>query len=211
MRRYIICGFLLLVSVATIHSQASKVNLKVFGTCASIPEKLGQTVTLEISVDKNKCDPETGFISIEDVLHHFRDALKARGLSFSEFERSMVDSKNEGTKQTEVYSYNGTEKEVDAIVELAQNQEIRVKRLRNRYEERTLEGQDETAICALEDATQRAEHIAKALGYENCLLRSVDDETSDINSFRSSLSLMSVDQILGGASSYGIIGYFVVW
>lgn len=211
MWKCILSSFFLLTFITSVQSQSAGVELKVYGSCAYIPKKVGQTIKIEIVVDKNKCDPETGFQSIEDILFHFDGALKAKGIAFSEFTRLIAESKTKGTTQTVIYTYSGTEQEIESIAELAGNQEIQVKNVQYKYEERALEDQDDNAICALEDATSRAKHIAKVLGYKECILRAVDDETSSMSYWGSSYSLLTREQMLGGANTYGILGYFELY
>lgn len=191
--------------------QSHKLNLKVLGSCPSGTPRIGQTITIKLVVDRNKCDPMTGFVSMEDKVFHFEEALRAKGIQFSEFNRS-IKSGTSGTVDTEIYSYDGDDSQIEDVIEIAKNQQIKINNLRNRYEPRTLEDQDESAICALQEATRKAEYIAKSLGYENCELTSVDDDSSGAMSLEAMLMAMTLQDFGDSSgSSYSIIGYFEVY
>jgi len=187
-------------------------SLKVFGNCTSFGEIIGKKITVKLSVDKNKCDPETGFISMEDKIYHFEQTIKSKGIQFSKFKRSL-ESKTVGTVHSEIFNFSGTEVEVDNVIQIARNQEIEVSNYSNKYKPKRLEDQDISAICALENAIQRAQFIAKNLGYENCELISVDDDTSSGSSasFMQLFSMLDLSDLMSGGSSYSIVGNFILY
>lgn len=208
----IIYGFLFICFGINCSGQSKRMNLKVYGTCSSVSEKIGKKITLKIIVDRNKCDPEIGFISLDDKLFHLEESLVAKGINFSEFERSFKSGIKRNI-ETEIYSYVGQEKQIEEIIGLAKNQEIEISSIIDLFSKKSLKDQDEKAICALRDVIEKAEFISKSLGYENCDLKSVDDDTSGvgISSLSSMLASMSYAEILSGGSVYSIVGYFEVY
>ncbi len=207
--------FLMLLSLSSgLLSQANRTKLKVYGVCPVAQEKIGETITLAFTVDKSKCDPEIGFVSMEQLLFHFEDALKVKGIDFSAFKKAMVSQVN-GTVQTDEYSYVGTEQEIQDIVQICKNQEIRVKNIRARYPKITLEDQDERAICALKEVMRKAKVISSEMGYQNCDLVGIDDDSSPegMSNLIALIMSMNLTELFGGSggSTYSIIGHFELY
>lgn len=192
-------------------SQTKPFIVKVKGACSYTPKVIGKTIGLKLQVDENKCDPNTGYLSLEDRLYHFEEALRTKNIDFASFERSW-NSKRRGSMITEIYSYSGSEQQVFDIADIAHGQGFQVTGISELYAEKTLEEQDQHAICALEKATEKAKLIAKDMGYENCELISVDDYTSTGNmSLDYLMATMSMSDILSGGSSYSIFGYYKLY
>ena len=193
-------------------AQAQVVQLKIQGSCSFVPEKIGQTIQLKIIVNKNKCDPEKGFFNMEERLVVFSDALRAEGVNFNRF-KSSFESSRTNVEEIEILSYSGSKKEIEKVVDVARRLEIQIVSLNFDYSSRNLEEQDQSAICALKDAKNKAEKIAKELGLKNCVLRAIDDDTSGTRSLSLDLLLnrLSRDAILSGASTYSIFGYFELY
>lgn len=191
------------------YAQVDTVNLKVYAVCSTMAELTGKIITIKFEVDLNKCDPKTGFVSMEEKLFHFEESLRTKGIDFDRFDRSF-NSRVSKTHEYEVFSFSGTEQEIEDVIEIVKDQEVSINSIKSTFEEKNLEDQDDSAICALQKAIDKAEYIAKSLGYEHCTLRSVDDETSGggYSDLAMLLATMSISDVLSGSSSYSIIGYF---
>lgn len=166
-------------------AQADFTVLQVVGFCASYTNYEGHRIDLVFGENKDKCDPAVGFVSIEDQKIHFEESLALKNITFSEFKLEIASSvkQNEDYTRIEAYSYETIDSsEISTIAELAVQQFIEVDNVGHPLQKRDLAEQDEAAICAIKDATQRAEAIAEHLGYKNCQLLSVDDETTGIRS-----------------------------
>jgi hypothetical protein len=211
MKKVITTLFLIAFMATITYSQDSKsTSLAVYGNCTSKGEIEGYKVKIQLVLDKSKCDPETGTTTLEEQELHLREALEVKSIPFSKLKKSIVESTVEGTVYTTTYYFTGSEEEVKTITKITDNQEILVNRISTVAKPRLLEDQDESAICALENAIKRAKTIAASLGYEHCLLVGIDDDTRDT---RSSFMFddISLKDILNGASSYGILGYFELY
>lgn len=212
MKKLLICALFICVWGIT-YSQNPIVSLTVSGSCSSTPDRVGRSITLKFEVDKNKCDPLIGFISMEDKLYHFEESLKSKAINFSEFKRSF-ESKMTGSIQTEIYKYTGNDEDIEHVIDIAKNQEVEISKINDSYEKKNLEDQDVSANCALQDAIDRANYISKNLGYKHCKLISVDDDTSGVlsESLADLLAIMSTNDFLGGGgSTYSIVGHFEMY
>ena len=194
--------------VASSYSQ-EKVRLKVYGVCVTPYEEVGKSLRFEIKVDKNKCDPETGYISMEDRVYHLEEALKSKNIDFSELKKS-IHSKQEGTVLTERYDFSGSDQEVARLVEVLQNHEMSITTYGNKYKDSKLEDQDAYAICALEDVISKAKLIANHLGYKKYELIGVDDNSSNQSKYSmiDFIDVSNFEKVYMGSSMYSIIGYF---
>ncbi len=208
MKNLIIILFISTILASNLHGQERQTSLKVYGICSYENEKIGQKITCKIKVDNNKCDPEVGFISIEEKIYHFEEALKAKDINFKQFTRS-IDSKVKGSKEIEIFKYRGSDNEIAAIIDICKNQGIEISGFGNIYEKNKLSDQDNRAICALQDAMAKAEIIANELGYEHVELVGVDDDSSSVKAGSIFLTTgISISSMLGGAGAYSIIGHF---
>ena len=203
---------LLVLFQAILSSQNNGTELLVLGSCSYVPEVKGQKITLHFIVDNSSCDPLNGYISMTEKKYHFEQGLSAKGIKFSDFKRSWK-SNHVKMIETEIYSFVGESKEIDKVAEVAKNQYIKIKNVQKVYEEKTLESQDENAICALNEAIRKAEVIAKDLGFENCELLYVDDDTNKYSrsSLYAALYFMPIEDLLNNAGTYNIVGYFQLY
>ncbi len=220
----IIFSFLFAFLYLTGFTQHKTVHLKVMGSCPSGSPKIGYAIKLAFIVDKNKCDPLIGFVSMEEKKHHFEETLNTKGVKFSNFEKSLTECKFDGNIQQEIYVYKGDSIQIAEVIQIAKHHEIKINSVSPVYENKMLADQDEFAICALEQAIQKATYISKNLGYKNCILRSVDDDTSYLSlygfdpemlegmeSMLALLSSMSPETANSGTGIYNIIGNFEMY
>lgn len=209
MKKYLLICSLVIIG-STVYSQTQPITLKVYQVCKSDRPLESQSIDIKFVVEKDKCDPNIGYISMEDRLYHFEDALKSRNINFSSFKRSITKSFKKENSEVEHFNFTGSEAELDVVIELSNNQGAEISNFRNNYLKMPLEEQDNSAICALEKAVSKAQFIANSLGYKNCKLIAVDDDSSSggyISSYISSFG----SEYTSPSSSYSIIGYFEVY
>lgn len=189
-----------------------KVALQVMAKCERLGEVNGQEMTILFEENRNKCDPEIGYLSIEDLLQHFFESLEAINIDKNRFERSIIKSDRTKIWRREYYSIRGTIEEIKSIEKIVEDQLLTVEELRPTFVEYKLEDQDERAICAINRAVERANIIANNLGYKNCVLVSVDDDTSSALDLTIYVEmLLSMPAIEAGGSTYSIVGNFEMY
>lgn len=218
MRVYL--SFTICFFVAGLLSAQDFTVLQVVGFCGSAKDSDEYQLTLQFSENKNQCDPATGFVSIENQKVHFEESLGLKNISFSDFKIDIAHSIKKNSKYTGIEAYTYITKdssEVSYITKIAQQQFVEITNVGFPRRLSDLASQDEAAICALKDATERAELLSKHLGYENCQLVSVDDETSIMNTtaMRILLESFRADTRAGKRvkypSTYSIIGNYKMY
>lgn len=166
-------------------------------------ETSGYIIQVYFEENSDKCDPNTGFVSLEQQKIHFEEALKIKNIDFKDFKRNFPI--NIETPQREYYTYiANTEKQVDQIKNICINQFLNLNKFREDFSNYTLRDQDIAALEALKKTEQRAHNIAAHLGYSEVELMSIDDVTSrPYLGFREAGILMSQSMI-----SYDILANY---
>ena len=216
MRTYVV--LVALFSACFLSAQEDFSVVQVMGFCAHFREYDKFNIDIVFGENKDKCDPAIGFISIEDQKIHFAESLALKNISFEDFGLNLTGSfaKNDDFTRIEAYNYITQDTtEIAYIAKVAEEQFIEVSNVGNPRQLDDFTTQDKAAICAIEDATKRAQLIADHLGYKNCDLVSVDDDTTSRNytatyiimqAFRRKKSLTS-----GYPSAYSIIGNYKMY
>ncbi|MEE9439191.1 MAG: hypothetical protein V3V14_09345 [Saprospiraceae bacterium] len=192
----------LLFSICTF-AQKDTLYLKIKSNHFMGNETSGYIIQVYFEENSDKCDPNTGFVSLEQQKIHFEEALKIKNIDFKDFKRNFPI--NIETPQREYYTYiANTEKQVDQIKNICINQFLNLNKFREDFSNYTLRDQDIAALEALKKTEQRAHNIAAHLGYSEVELMSIDDVTSrPYLGFREAGILMSQSMI-----SYDILANY---
>ena len=153
----------------------NKTTLKVLGKYQYVQEAESYGAIIILEENPKKCDPDIGFVSMEDQYIHLSESIKAKGSDamltpleeyvFSEYRRKK-------------FKLSEPQKDVfEAILISALGQNAIVEKKYYEMPEQKLANQDDKAILALRDAQRIAEILADHIGLKVDKILSIDDET----------------------------------
>ncbi len=134
----------------------------------------------------NRCDPEKGFVPLDQQVLHFKEAAKAKGLDLSNEEELSSDPLIRHPHKKVKYLMPTIESAM-ALDTLCRLQEILVEELFYKLPKHKYEKEDDKAVSALNDAVRKANFIAEKLGKKVVKVLNIDDDTA----------LASIDNLMG--------------
>lgn len=212
--KYLILSVLILILSFDGFAQSDKTRLKIYAACPYEKEVTGEQIQVTFTVDKSRCDPEIGFISMDEKIYIFQDAMKEIDIDFKDFNRVLYGRSN-GNNEIQNWHFEGSNEEIERIVKLSDERGFHLKNWNAVYGKRTLEDQDEYAICALKHTQEQAKRIAAKLGYKNCDLIGIDDDSSVVGFGNTQYLFQQFDftnpSTFMSRGAYSIIGHFEVY
>ncbi len=167
-----------------LRSQSPVVKLNIMGYNNSLnDQKIVAPETYFIDVtfkeNNNKCDPEIGYITLEEKEYDFEKDLIASGIAFdrSNIRTELKDLADKNRSST----YRHTSTDLD---ELHKVYDLAIANFADAYEVNAIfrahsfEQEDDKAVSALKHAMHKAKTIAKGLAKDNVEVVGIDDLTS---------------------------------
>lgn len=148
---------------------------------------LGRAPYVEISKDynlelrfeenPNRCDPNIGFVSLEDQLKHFKESIQSVGADPDRLE--MIESLLYSEYRTQKCTYSDSNfTRMVKVIEKCHNLNIIIESSQYLFDPHSFEKEDLKAINAFNDAKNKAEIFKNEFGFENLDVISIDDDTS---------------------------------
>ncbi|MBL7798638.1 MAG: SIMPL domain-containing protein [Saprospiraceae bacterium] len=176
-------------------------TIQVLGRSDYVEQAEAYGIDLLFEENPNKCDPQRGFISLEEQVKHFSEALQVKGVAWKDFSR--LPKRNTET-ETRHWRYRFTHidpSKISLISSVCADQVIQVENTFTIFPEHRYEDEDEQAIRAFQDAERKAKTIARKLGKRISKVVNVDDDTSlrfllDIEEDQDSANAASFEELL---------------
>jgi hypothetical protein len=163
-------------------SNTSPTLLIILGRYAHESAATGYIIDFTFYEDPTKCDPVKGFIPLEDQIKHFSESLVALGFPANSMQPIKSYESSLMRKQKMEIRHTDWEKVTDLFTLLRQFN-LEPTEVLYDFKERKYEDEDDWAIGALQDASAKAEMIAKYMGRKIKRIVNVDDDTKSASIF----------------------------
>lgn len=174
----LIIGFLFIVT--TCISGQDTLYISLLGHDGATSPTTGYEAIIYFEENRDRCDPEIGFISMEMMKAHFEESLLVHEIDFNTFEYlPLMSVKNSVSRE---YYFYKSEK-LDDIVAIRQLCEEQLVNFQSAKEVKPYYSDSDeyvVAVGALEDTQFMANRIADHLGFDEVELLSIDDLTQAI-------------------------------
>jgi hypothetical protein len=176
--------FLIVVTILQVpawsqNKSASTITVVGKDVYSEVAEAYGIKVYFE--ENPNKCDPVVGFLSLEDQIGRFSEALGKLGIDFSAFTSMPDDLSARSDVTTRHKTFRFTHKNPEVILQIAdlsRAQVVRVLGIFTVFARHSFEDEDLKAVNALKDARRKATVLAKKAGKKLGNILNIDDDTT---------------------------------
>lgn len=162
---------------ATAQPVSQMVTVQVLGRFDYVEQAEAFGIDLLFEENPNKCDPQRGFISLEEQTRHFSEAIQIKGISWEDFSKMPIKLDLESRHWRYRFSHRDPSK-IHLIGEVCRDQLIQVENVFTIFPEHRFENEDEKAIRAFQDAERKAGSIARKFNKRISKVVNIDDDTS---------------------------------
>ncbi|MFK8056618.1 MAG: hypothetical protein AB8F78_10900 [Saprospiraceae bacterium] len=162
------------LSITTVFAQ-QKSTIRILGEHKETVAPTTWAMSVILSEDPSLCDPVKGFMSLEQQLDGFVQALSSNGLTSYTVKELPLSTKTAFPRRQHEFRSNDPEVAY-GLKRLAKEARVTPK-FYFVYEGLRFEGEDPRALAAYRNAERRAMAIAKSEGYSSLRLLSIDDDT----------------------------------
>ena len=181
MGRFLFLIFLMLMQASAWSQNKSASTITVLGKDVYSEAAEAYGIKVHFEENPNKCDPVVGFLSLEDQINRFSEALGKLGIDFSAFTALPDDLSAMSDVPTRHKTFRFTHKTPDVILQIAdlsRAQVIQVMGMFTIFARHNFEDEDLKAVNALKDARRKATVLAKKAGKKLGNILNIDDDTT---------------------------------
>jgi|GEM_PF-1596647 len=179
MKSILLFSFCCLSAILSAQDLVTPNTITILGKYTKVVDAIGYGLNIEFDENSSKCDPVKGYLTLETKIIEFEEAAKKKGISLAQM-KSVVTPNNttafERKKRFEIVQ--PTRELMDAVIAICSEQEVKIVDDYYVLPPYDLAAEDESAIGALQNATARAENLAKQLGKRIVNIISIDDDPS---------------------------------